>query len=148
MRDNHEKLPELIAAYEREGQFFGIVRVTLGADSKLLEFGIDRGGFAAFKQMLDLRPFDSMPGLPYRYFFVPSVRAKLSETDKQTRQITVRVELRRESKEIEVTAPINLIQNLMWFFQLKDFAETKALKELKEYPTRGLTVPSSRADAG
>jgi len=135
MRDNHEKLPELIAAYERKGQFFGVVRITLGADSKFLEFGIDRDGFAAFKRMLDLRPFDSMSGLPYRHFFVPSVRAELSETDKHTRQISVRVELRRESKNVEVTAPISLIQNLMWFFQLKDFAKTKTLKELKESPT-------------
>jgi hypothetical protein len=31
MRDNHEGLPELINAFERENRYFGVVQVTIGA---------------------------------------------------------------------------------------------------------------------
>jgi hypothetical protein len=148
MRDTHEQLPELIAATERGGQCFGAVRVTLGDQSKTFEFGVDNAGFAALKRMMSLRLFDTMPGTPYRYFFVPSVRSRLSKLDEATREVAVRVEQGRQSKQIEVTAPVGLIQNLMWFFQLKDFEEAKALKEIKEDPTSPRTVFSSRADAG
>lgn len=135
MRDTHEQLPELIAATERGGQYFGAVRVTLGDQSKTFEFGVDRSAFAVLKRMMAQRPFDTMAGTPYRYFFVPSVRSSLSGMDAATRDVAIRVEQGRQSKQVEVTAPIGLIQNLMWFFQLKDFGEAKELREIKEDPT-------------
>jgi hypothetical protein len=136
MRDNHDKLPELLATRERNGQYFGVVRIDLCGEARSFELGVTAAGHSALAIMMSQRPFDSMPGVPYRYFFVPSVRCQVGELETQTRQVAVRVELRRKSKDIEVSAPIDLIQNLMWFFQVKSFEEARMLNELKEGPTR------------
>ena len=98
MRDTHEQLPELIAATERGDLYFGAVRITLGDQSKTFEFGVTPSGYAALKRMMSQRPFDTTPGTPYRYFFVPSVRSPLSGMDTPTREVAIRVEQGRQNK--------------------------------------------------
>ena len=45
MRDNHEGYPELLDAYERDGLYFGAVRLIIAGEVAAFEFGLDKRGF-------------------------------------------------------------------------------------------------------
>jgi hypothetical protein len=75
MRDNHDRMPELLTAYERDGQFFGAAAVTLGSDCRQFEFGLPHTDYTALRRILQSRPFDQLPGLRYRYFVASRVPA-------------------------------------------------------------------------
>jgi hypothetical protein len=121
-------LPELVRSYEREGQFFGVVRITRRQETRLYEFGLDAASYRSFQRMLQLRPLDQLPGLPHRYFFVPSV-SRTSEPSYV--MATVRVEQGDRAKACEVRATPQLVANLLWFFQLQDFSEASHLRQLE-----------------
>lgn len=42
--------------------------------------------------------------------------------------MTVRVEQGRNGKQVETEAPRDLVANLMWFFELKDWAQAEHLR--------------------
>jgi hypothetical protein len=129
MRDNHEELPELIKAYECNGHYFGEISVTINDETCSYEIGLTLDAYHSFKRMTSLRPFDTTPGLKHRYFFVPS----LGGTPGARKRVTpIRVEQGRSSKQIEVEASIDLIVNLIWFFDLKNFSKAAHLKEIKK----------------
>jgi hypothetical protein len=44
MRDNHDGNPELLDAYEREGSYFGAVRVIVAGEVAAFEFGLANVG--------------------------------------------------------------------------------------------------------
>jgi hypothetical protein len=69
MRDNHEGMPEIVDAFEEGGQYFGVVGVEIGGKLRVFRFGVSRAGYRALKRVLQLRPFDSLPGLEHRYYF-------------------------------------------------------------------------------
>lgn len=69
MRDNHGGFAEIINASERKGQNFGAVRVVLSDGIPTIESGISLAGYYSLKRILDARPFDSLPGIPYSQFF-------------------------------------------------------------------------------
>jgi hypothetical protein len=52
MRDNHEKLPEILDAFERDGNYFGVIQI--GSEDNLVafEFGIDSSGYSALRRVL------------------------------------------------------------------------------------------------
>ncbi len=127
MRDNHDGSPEILDAYEREGNYFGIVRVSINNVSKDFEFGINLDAYHALRRILTMRPFEQGPGIKYRYFSVPS--AKRSD-DPSKCETAVRVEQGNRSKQFHVNAPEPLISNLLWFFKLKDFEDAKHLREV------------------
>jgi hypothetical protein len=129
MRDNHQACPELMATYERDGLYFGVVRVTLPSDSAAFEFGVEQKGYEALKRILQTRPFDQMPGIAYRYFFTGSYGRKLKDAEPVT--IAVRVEQGTASKNVDFECPISLISNLKWFFSLTDLNEAAALKRIQ-----------------
>ena len=126
MRDNHEDLPELISAFERDGNYFGEISMTIKNETRTYEFVLTPQAYRAFKKMTSTRPFDTTPGLKYRYFFVPKVGGTYGA---ETRTIAVRIEEGKKGKNFDVEAPVSLIANLMWFFELKDFSEAAHLKE-------------------
>ena len=45
MRDNHEGYPELLDPYERDGLYFGAVRLIIAGEGAAFEFGLDKRGF-------------------------------------------------------------------------------------------------------
>jgi hypothetical protein len=45
MRDNHEGHSELLDAYERDGLYFGAVRLIIAGEVAAFEFGLDKRGF-------------------------------------------------------------------------------------------------------
>lgn len=131
MRDNHDQLPELLKAYKRGDDCFAAIGCTIEGKTRAYEIGLTPQEFTAISKMLSLRPFDNTPGLKYRYFFVPSITMG-GNTKDEIRTTKIRVELGNQSKQIDVQAPLHLIQNLFWFFGLKDFSQASHLKEPDE----------------
>jgi len=116
MRDNHESLPEIINAYERDEHLFCSIALTIGTETKTYEFGIDPESYKALKRLLSMRPFDQLPGTKYRYFYAQNWN--------------FRIEQGVNGKQFEVEAPRPLIENLTWFFRIKDFSELAFLREI------------------
>jgi hypothetical protein len=67
MRDNHDGYPELLDAYERDGFYFGAVRVTVAGEVAAFEFGVEQRGCVSLKQILHTLPFDPLG--KHRHFF-------------------------------------------------------------------------------
>jgi hypothetical protein len=124
MRDNHDRLPEIIGALEEGGYYFGLVQLERTEEQRLFRFGVNREGYLALKHILQLRPFDQMTGSQYRYFFVPTVR-RLTE---ESVEMAVRVEQGRDGKQVNADAPRDLVANLMWFFKLDDWSRAQYLR--------------------
>ena len=123
MRDTHEGMPELLAAFEREGGYFGTVRVTLSDDMRDIEFGVPPEEYRALRHILQTRPFDQMPGLHYRYFIGHSI----GRTGEHSATIDIRIEQGRSGRQLPFEVPLLLARNLYWFAQLKDFSDASHL---------------------
>jgi hypothetical protein len=128
MRDNHEGMPEIVDAFEKDGQYFGIVGIQVSSESKQFQFGISSNGYRALKKILQLRPFDTMPGVKQRYFFAGSYGRIPGSSELRT---DVRVEQNREGKNVEVRVPKDLLSNLVWFATIKDFGKAAHLAEAR-----------------
>jgi hypothetical protein len=124
MRDNHEGLPELIDANERNAAFFAVVAVTVGGETRHFEIGLQEDAYRAARRVLESRPFDQLPGIPYRYFFVP----KVGRTDRGTAEVDFRIEQDPTGRQFSFEIPLRLAQNFMWFFELKDFTSASHLR--------------------
>jgi hypothetical protein len=66
---------------------------------------------------LDFRPFNAMPGLSYRRFFLPIYGRNAGDSA----SVEIRVEQGHEGKAFRFEFPKDLIANLLWFDQLADF---------------------------
>jgi hypothetical protein len=76
MRDNSRGMPELVRAYEREGNYFAAIRIDISGEPATFEFGVEPVGFKALSKIFQSRPLAEMPGVPYRYFFQGSFGRK------------------------------------------------------------------------
>jgi hypothetical protein len=56
------------------------VRIALSDATPTLEFGVSAAGYSALKGVLNARPFDSLPGIPYRYYFSGSFTGGIFST--------------------------------------------------------------------
>ena len=129
MRDNHEGYPEIVNAYERDGQYFGAVRIVVGDAASTIEFGVSAAGHSALRRILSARPFDSLPGIPYRYFFTGSFIGAM-ETGQEVFDFHVRIEQGTSAKKFEFRGPKTLLANLLWFRELKSLEQTSGLNRL------------------
>lgn len=128
MRDTHERMPELLDAYERGGSYFGSVRVTIDDESRDLEFGVPIVDYKALRHILQTRPFDQLPGIQYRHFIAGSI-ALLGDN---RASINIRIEQGHNGRQVTVEVPLSLARNLYWFFQLKDFKNSAHLHAVNE----------------
>ena len=133
MRDNHQEMPEIIDAFTENDQYFGAFAVEIDGIRKKFRFGVTRKGYLTLKKVLQLRPFDMMPGLKHRYFYAGGSFRLL---DTQTLElgdceISVRVEQGKNGRTISLSSPKELMQNLNWVQQLKDFSEADHLQEIE-----------------
>lgn len=132
-RDNHEGMPEIVAAYERDGYFFGVVQVMLDGAPHAFEFCLDKPGYRSLKQVFQFRPFDALPGILYRYFFTGSVSRSVDESGAMGAPIRfyVRVEQGRNAKVYAFEGPLELVANLRWFFELRRPDDAAHLRRVK-----------------
>ena len=133
MRDNHEGMPEIIDAFKENEQHFGVFAVEINGVRKKFSFGVTRKGYTTLKKVLQLRPFDMMAGLKHQYFYSGgSFRLLDTETlELGDCEIAIRVEQGKNGKTVSLKAPKELMQNLNWAKQLKDFIEAAHLPEVK-----------------
>jgi hypothetical protein len=129
MRDNHDGYPEIVNAYEREGQYFGALRVVIADATLVVEFGVSEAGYHALKRILDARPFDSMPGIPQRYFFTGSFTGAVN-AEQNSFIFRIRIEQGTAAKQFEFSGPKSLLENLLWFQKLKSTEEISHLQRL------------------
>ena len=125
-------MPEIVAAYERDGFYFGVVRVQAGGEDAAFEFGIEREGHAALKRILECRPFGSMPGIRHAFYFTGSCGRK--KLDEEPVTIEIRVEEGINGRNLSFDCPTSLASNLRWFFQMKDLHEASALTRVAVLP--------------
>ncbi|HET6840887.1 MAG TPA: hypothetical protein VFK06_04260 [Candidatus Angelobacter sp.] len=126
MRDNHNGCPELFDAYERDGLYFGAVRVTVAGEIAAFEFGVQKSGYLSLKRILQSRPFEHR-GL-YRYFFTGTFSKR--ESASETVKFCVRIEQGRNGKNYDFYGPVSLVANLRWFQSLENLESTTNLKRL------------------
>jgi hypothetical protein len=126
MRDNHDGYPELLDAYEREGSYFGAVRVIVAGEVAAFEFGLDERGYLSLKRVLQSRPFE--PRGQHRYFFRGNFSKREATSDTVT--FSVRIEEGANGKGFDFDGPASLVSNLLWFQSLKDLQPTSSLKRL------------------
>ena len=133
MRDNHEGMPEIVDASKENEQHFGVFAVEIDGVRKKFRFGVTRQGYLTLKKILQLRPFEIMPGLKHQYFYAGgSFRVLDTKTlELGDCQITLRVEQGNKGKEVSMSSPKELMQNLNWAQQLKDFSEAAHLPEIE-----------------
>jgi hypothetical protein len=128
MRDNHEGMPEIIDTFERDGSYFGIIGVEIDNIYKKFHFGVSYKSYLALKRILQLRPFDQMPGLKYKYFFSGSYY-KIEDTSDGG--VYIRIEQGRNGKEVDVRVTKDLLANLVWVSEVKSFDELAHLTEVE-----------------
>ena len=75
MRDNHHHgYPEIVNAYEREGQYFGALRIIVADMTFTVEFGVSEAGYYALKRILNGKPLIRCQGFRTDIFSLdPSV---------------------------------------------------------------------------
>jgi len=122
MRDTHKGMPELLAAFDRDGSYFATIRVTLG-DTRDIEFGVPLDEYRALRHILQSRPFDQMPGLQYRYF----IDHAIGRSGEHAAMVDIRIELGRSGRQLPFEVPLSIARNLYWFAQLKDFSDASHL---------------------
>jgi hypothetical protein len=127
MRDNHKGMPEIIDACEKDGIYFGIIKIEIEGIYKKFQFGVSYKGYLALKRILQLRPFDKLPGLKHKYFFA---QAYYKITDMSDCGVYIRVEQDKNGKQMDVRVPKDLLANLIWFSELKSFDEAAHLPEV------------------
>src|SRR5882672_10160498 len=128
MRDSHQGMPEIINAFEQDAQYFGVVRIERDGVAKQFQFGVSISGYWALKRILQLRPFDLMPGIKQRYFFVQEYVRLSGSPDVNA---DIRVEQHRDGRQVEVRMPRDLHSNLLWFCEIKTFDEAAHLMEVE-----------------
>lgn len=121
MRDNHEGMIEFVDAFEKERSYFAIVEKA----SRRFQFGVSKESYRVLRKAMQLRPFDMMPGLQYRYFYVGSQRAEIGT---ENYWMEVRIELERDATKERIDIPKDLHANLLWFSRLEDIKEAAYLE--------------------
>lgn len=132
MRDNHDGMPEIVDAFKEGEEYFGVFAVEIKGTAKKFRFGVTRLGYLTLKKALQICPFDMMPGLQHRYFYAGvSFRVLDVKTlELGNCEITIRVEQGRNGKEVSVPAQKELMQNLNWAKEIRDFSEASHLIEV------------------
>ncbi len=133
MRDNHKGMPEIIGAFEEYEQFFGVIRIEINGVAKKFKFGVMPTAYKTLRRVLQLRPFDMMPGLKHRYFYAGGTfrLIHLETRELSDCEITIRVEQGKDGKEFSMKASKELMQNLNWSKHIKDFSEASHLLEIE-----------------
>lgn len=127
MRDNHEGMPEIVDAFEQDNQYFGIVGIEISGELRKFRFGVSQAGYRALKRVLQLHPFDSLAGLKHRYYFAEAYWKLEGSSDCGMK---IRVEQGKNGKQVDVRVPKDLLANLRWFAELKDFSGAAHLPEV------------------
>ena len=122
-------LPEITDAYIREDLYFAAVRLQRVRADRVFELGISRASHSALRRVFQARPFDRMPGMSQRYFFVPNYSRNDEDLDRCSG--TIRIEQGSDAKDMVFELPMQLIANLLWFYEMETL---KPASHLRSWP--------------
>lgn len=126
MRYPPGKLPEIIDAYLRDNLYFAAIRLQRAGTDKVFELGISHASYLGLRRVLQTRPFDQMPGVSQRYFFVPSYSRNDADPDRCSSAI--RIEQGRNGEDMMFELPQQLIANLLWFYEMETLEPASHLR--------------------
>ncbi|MEJ7847460.1 MAG: hypothetical protein WKF92_05160 [Pyrinomonadaceae bacterium] len=118
-------MPEIIEVFEKDEHYFAVVEIEIDDVFKKFQFGVSRPGYLALKRCVQIRPFDMLPGLKYRYFYANSCLPY--GTGKHL--MKVRIELNRDATTKQLEIPKDLHANFLWFDRLRSFDEASHLEQ-------------------
>ena len=124
MREDVRKHPQIVDAYQRGDHFFAAIGLHRHECDRVFELGISAASFAALKRVLNFRPFNTMPGVTYRRFFLPIY----GRNEGDTASVEIRIEQGRDGKAFRFDLPKDLIANLLWFDEMTDFRPASHLR--------------------
>jgi hypothetical protein len=128
MRDTHLGMPGILNACERDGFYFGVVRIVVAEETATFEFGVEHIGYTALRKVLQMHPFSNLPGIEHRYFFTGGHSRK--KPGEGPVEFWIRIEQGNDARKFEFEGPITLVSNLLWFQSLTDLRQASALKRL------------------
>jgi hypothetical protein len=117
MRDPDPLAPEILETGHEPAGDFAEVALARGGDVQRFRFGVSAQGKSVLQRVLATRPFDTMSGLTYRYYYA----GQGGRGDPVTHLLYVRVEQGRQAHTVEFEAPADLVGVLDWFRRLPDF---------------------------
>jgi hypothetical protein len=123
-------MPEIIAAYERDGGYFGAIKVLLSGEPFTFEFAVEQLGYMALRKILQSHPFGETQSIVSRYFYMGSFTRR--ELDKEPVTFGIRIESGKNAKTCNFDGPTSLLSNLIWFASLKEPEQASALKRLPQ----------------
>ena len=124
MRDNHEGMFEFVRAFQKDDHYFLVIAFDVAGETRHFQIGISRRSYQTICRVTQDRPFDSMPGLKYRYFYAGYWKS--SSEDRYS--MRVRIECGRDGIQKEFEIPKDLHSNLLWFDRLESLSDANYLK--------------------
>ncbi len=107
---------EFLSAFEADEKYFGRLRL---AQTVVIQIGLERDAYLAFRRIVDQRPFESLPGVRHRYFFTGRYGGKTDDSI----NLGIRVELGDRALGSYEPVPHSLAGNMLWLFKVKDNRE-------------------------
>ena len=124
MRDRDSSAPELLSAGQSREGMFAEVALERDGMSQRLRFGISAEALSVLRVILGSRPFDTMPGLHYRYFYAGQGGRG---GDEGVHLLYVRVEQGQDARTLTFDAPRDLVGVLQWFQDLPTLSAAEHL---------------------
>lgn len=124
MRGDYRNHPEIVDAYRRGDLCFAAIALSRGGTQRVFELGISKASYSSLKCVLQTRPFDTMPGVKYRYSFLPIY----SRNPGDTATCDVYIEQGQDGRGFGFELPKELIANLLWFDEMQSFLAAKHLR--------------------
>jgi hypothetical protein len=139
-------MPELLRILEHGEATFGEVRVKIAEVSRILQFPLTSVTRSGFVKVLNLRPFDQLPGQLHRYFFARSTR----KLENGGAEVGIRVEVGNDAETSNVTVPLEFAANLVWLSELKDWSEVSSflVDDAAQPAVAGAPGPRLRPERG
>ncbi len=116
--------PEIIQAGETPRGPYVEVAVDRGGEEGRFRFAVSGAARAVVDRMLGTRPFSTLAGSPYRYFYAGKGGYGLP----MIHLLYVRIEHGAEMRTLEFEAPEELVNALQWFRQLPSLMAAAALR--------------------
>lgn len=121
MQNSSDGMIELMRAFQSELHYFAVLSVAKQGQRQSFKIGVTESGYSSLVKILQNRPFDTMPGLTYRFFFTGVYGHGIAD---------IRIQLAAQSKEFTVSIDDDLNANLVWLERISCLAEAEYLPQI------------------
>jgi hypothetical protein len=121
MQENSDGMIELIETFQNDPHFFAVLSIPKHGERQSFRIGITERGYTSLVKILQNRPFDTMPGLKYRYFFTGIHGHGIAG---------IRTQLGAKLKEFTASIDDDPNANLVWLNSISSLAEAEYLHKM------------------